>query len=35
VWVGWGGGQSITEHEAVKNTFEEAKLSQDTSSPVS
>jgi large subunit ribosomal protein L13 len=33
--VGMGGGQSITEHEQVKNTFEEAKLSQDTSSPVS
>ena len=33
--VGMGGGQSITEHELIKNTFEEAKPSQDTSSPVS
>jgi hypothetical protein len=32
--VGRGGGQSITEHEVIKKAFE-AKLSQDTSSPVS
>jgi large subunit ribosomal protein L13 len=30
-----GGGQSIVEHTDVKRAFAEAKLSQDTSSPVS
>ncbi|KAF1836201.1 50S ribosomal protein-like protein L13 [Decorospora gaudefroyi] len=35
VRVSMGGGQSITEHLDIRRTFEEAKLSQDTSSPVS